>query len=241
MTIGSGIKTIGWGAFSLCPELAEVFCLAETVPSTDVNAFKDSHTEYATLHVPTFSVSAYKTTEPWNNFNKIVAIDGGTSETYKCSLPKISYLNGKLSFSCDTEGVDFISEITDTDIKKNFTKDVDLTVTYFVSVYAAKSGFENSDVATATLCWIDVDPKTEGISNGVANVRAMPVMIQNNSNMLNISGAPEGCLISVYDLSGHMVGSAKAGSEATNISTSLHSGEVGIVMIGDRSVKVIIK
>ena len=241
MTIGSGMKTIRSMAFASCPELSDVYCYAETVPSTSQDTFNDSYAEYATLHVPVSSVSSYKTTEPWKNFNKIVAIDGGTPETSKCSLPKISYHNGRLSFTCDTEGVDFISEITDTDIKKNYKKDVDLTVTYTISVYATKSGFEDSDVATATLCWIDVDPKTEGITNSAATVRALPVLIRSNGNVLSISGAPEGAEISIYNLSGQEVGSARAMSDSTDVFTSLQAGDVGIVKIGSKVVKVAIK
>ena len=37
---------------------------------------------------------------------------------------------------------------------------------------------EDSDVVTATLCWIDSEPKAEGLSNGVANVRANAIMIK---------------------------------------------------------------
>lgn len=239
ITIGSGIKTIDTSAFSSCPDLTDVYCYAENVPSAQSDIFKDSYIEYATLHVPATSLSAYKTTEPWKNFNKIVAIDGDMPDAPKCSTPIITYNNGELAFSCDTEGAEFVYEISDADIKKGYVANVKLDATYHISVYAAKTGYNNSDVATATLCWIDVDPKTEGITNGVANVRAMPVMIQNNGNALKISGVPEGCVINVYDLSGQMVGSAKAASETTDISTSLHSGEIGIVKIGEKTIKVI--
>ena len=241
ITIGSGIKTIDTSAFSSCPDLTDVYCYAENVPNTQSDIFKDSYIEYATLHVPASSVNAYKTIEPWKNFNKIVAIDGDMPEAPKSSTPIISYNNGELAFNCDTEGAEFVYEISDADIKKGYAANVKLDATYHISVYATKIGYDNSDVATATLCWIDANPKTEGISNGVANVRAMPVMIQNNGNALNITGAPEGCVINVYDLSGQMVGSSKAISDTTNISTSLHGGEIGIVKIGDKSVKIMVK
>ena len=134
-----------------------------------------------------------------------------------------------------------MSKITDNDINNYSIQKINLGITYSISVYATKSGYENSDVATATLCWIDVEPKTEGITNSVVDVRAKTVMIQNNGDILIISGAPEGSMISVYDLSGQMVGSAKASSTTTNISTSLCSGEICIVKIGEKSVKVVIR
>ena len=65
--------------------------------------------------------------------------------------------------------------ITDTDIKAGNGNEVQLGVTYTISVYAAKAGYENSETATATLCWIDAAPKTEGITNGIANIPAQAI------------------------------------------------------------------
>lgn len=118
---------------------------------------------------------------------------------------------------------------------------VNLSVTYTVSVYATKAGYENSETAIATLCWIDVDPKTEGIDNGVANVKAMPVLIQGEDGVLHISGTPEGTVISAYDIGGQLVGSTKASSNTPVISTTLPQGSIAIVKIGDKAVKVLMK
>lgn len=100
----------------------------------------------------------------------------------------------------DTEGVTFVTDITDANIKKYYNATISLTATYNISVYATKEGYNNSDVVTATLCWIDVEPKTEGITNNVANVRALPVMIQTNGSTLTVSGADDGTSISVYSM-----------------------------------------
>ena len=116
-----------------------------------------------------------------------------------------------------------------------------LGVTYHISVYATKAGYENSDVATASLCWIDIDPKTEGITNNVTNVRARAILIMSNSSQLTISGADEGTAINVFDISGRLVGIAKASPEVTTINTSLRNGDIGIVKIGEKAIKVIIK
>jgi hypothetical protein len=118
---------------------------------------------------------------------------------------------------------------------------VQLSVTYNISVYASKPGYSNSETATATLCWIDAEPRTEGITDGVASVRANAVLIQSNGGELNIQGAEEGAVIQVYDMAGRSVGSARAAAGTTAISTTLSSGEVGIVKIGDKAVKVVVK
>lgn len=166
---------------------------------------------------------------------------GDTPETKKCAKPTISYNKGELTFDSDTEGVEFVSTITDSDIASYTTSTIKLGVTYNISVYATKSGYENSEIVTATLCWIDVNPKTEGITGITANVRALPVMIQSNGNVLTISGAPEGEEITVYNLSGQKVGSARAMSDSTDVFTSLQTGDVGIVKIGSKAVKIIVK
>ena len=75
VVIGGGVKTIGSGAFANCPELTDVTCYAENVPSTQSNAFEDSYIEHATLHVPTASIDVYKTTVPWSGFGKIYGIN----------------------------------------------------------------------------------------------------------------------------------------------------------------------
>ena len=131
-----------------------MYCLAENVPSTQSNAFEDSYIEYSTLHVPAESISAYKEKEPWKNFKETVTLDGslpGDPETPKCATPTIIFANGELEFSCETEGVEYVSEVTISDAKKNYTNKVSLTGVYKVSVYAMKTGYENSDVATAEI------------------------------------------------------------------------------------------
>ena len=78
VTIGSGTRAILDQAFTRCTELTDVYCYAKSVPITYddnySNAYKDSSIEYATLHVPAASVSAYQATRPWKNFKEIVAV-----------------------------------------------------------------------------------------------------------------------------------------------------------------------
>ena len=243
--IGSGVKEIKEQAFMDCPELSDVYCYADNVPSTKSNAFSGSYIEYLTLHVPKSALEQYKKTAPWSNFGKIVSLEGSTPptpETKKCAKPTINYSDGKLSFNCETKGAEFVTNITDTDINKFYDAEITLSVTYNISVYATRAGYENSDVATATLCWIDATPQTEGIANNVANIQARAVLIQSSNNTFTIEGAEAGTAISVYDTSGKLVGSANANGEgATTINTSLRNGDIGIVKIGDKSVKVAIK
>ena len=74
VTIGSSVKQIYAQAFANCLELTDVYCYAENVPSTNIDAFNGSLIEYATLHVPASALNAYSNTEPWSNFKDKVAI-----------------------------------------------------------------------------------------------------------------------------------------------------------------------
>ena len=148
VTIGSGVKKIYSQAFASCPELADVYCLAESVPTTASDAFQDSYIDYATLHVPAASVEAYRAKEPWKNFGSIVAIDGETPEPRKCATPTISYQDGKLTFECETEGATCHYSITDGNSNVGTGNEVSLSTKYIVTVYATKEGYEDSEVVT---------------------------------------------------------------------------------------------
>ena len=114
-----------------------------------LEAFKNSYPQAMTLHVPVASIETYRSTEPWSQFKAFVALeDGDTPTTQKCATPEISYANGKLDFTCETEGVEFVSEVIVGDAKKYYDASVTLSQTYKVTVYAVKPGYENSDVAT---------------------------------------------------------------------------------------------
>lgn len=66
----------------------------------------------------------------------------------KCATPTISYVNDKLEFTCETEGVEFVSKVTCPDPGEYEGSSVPLTRTYTVTVYAKKEGYEDSDIAT---------------------------------------------------------------------------------------------
>ena len=251
ISIGNGIQTINSKAFANCPKINDVYCYKVRYPTTQSDAFKNSYPDYIALHVPEESVVQYGAVEPWVHFKKVVALsesdynegsEGSDEEgTEKCFKPTISYQNGKLTFNCDTEGAICQYAITDDDIKSGAGNEVQLDVTYRISVYATKSGYKNSETATATLCWIDQQPKTEGITNGIANIPAQAVLIQSNGGVLTIQGLDDGTQISVYSINGTEAGKAISRNGCAMVNTNLQAGSVAIVKIGEKSVKVVVK
>ena len=249
VTLPNSVTSIGDYAFYDC-DLESVVSLIEEPfaingKSSDYKTFSLNTFNNATLYVPAGTIDKYKATEGWQDFLFIEEGDGGgggiTPEEKVCAKPTIHYQNGKLTFKSATEGVEFVSEITDADIKKSYAAEVDLSVTYHITVYATREGYTNSETATATLCWIDVEPQKEGITEGdedaVAEVKAMPVLIQREGNGLMVNGAKAGTAISVYDLSGKLIGNTIAGEGTTMVQTAT-SEKVVVVKVGERSVKV---
>ena len=141
-------------AFAYCKELTDVYCYAETVPSTKSNAFDGSYTEYATLHVPAVFVEWYKAEAPWCNFGTIVPL-------------------------------------TDED--------------------------------------------------AIAEVQAVPVLIQTQGNTITVEGAEAGTEIILYGMNGVQLDSVIATTGIASLSTSRLSGSVAIVKIGNKTVKVLMK
>ncbi|MBQ8656387.1 MAG: hypothetical protein IJ527_04965 [Prevotella sp.] len=242
MTIGNSVTSIGNAAFQNC-NIPTIVSLIENLFPIYTSTFSLNTFKNATLYVPVGAIEKYKTTGGWKEFLFIEEGTGGTTPPtpQKCEKPTISYQNGKLTFSCETDGAVCHSTITNTDIKSYSDDEVELNVTYNISVYATKLGYENSETATATLCWIDVEPKTEGIENGVAQVRANAVMIQVNDGVVSVSGVDDGTNIAVYAVDGRMAGATTSSSNQATVITSLRKGEMAIVKIGDNSVKVIMQ
>ena len=220
--------------------MTDLYCYAESAPSTGSNIFVGANVQYATLHVPAASIGSYKSTAPWSGFGKIVALDD-VPEPSPCATPTIAYNNGKLLFSCETEGAEFVSEITDEDIKKHYDSEVQLGVTYNISVVAMAAGYKNSDAATATLCWIETEPKSEELPDGVTELKAYPVLIQSKDGQITIQGVADKAKVEVYTIGGVEAGNGIATNGTVTINTSMSSGEIAIVKIGEKSVKIVVK
>ena len=88
---GSGVSIIESSVFVNDFDITDIYCLAETVPSTNHEAFFDYLFPRVTLHVPAQSLDEYKTTDPWSNFTNIVALTDEETGISPLRLP----LNGE--------------------------------------------------------------------------------------------------------------------------------------------------
>ena len=233
ITIPSSVNSIGDGAFSWSPSIETVFCYAINIPGIVNNAFEESNVEQATLYVPEESVSGYQHAEVWKSFGQIKGMKAADA-TNTCSIPAISYSNGYISFNCETEGVEFVSEITNDDIKMHYDSEIALGVTYIISVYATKSGYINSETAHATLCWIDADPQQTGTTDNGQQITANPVLVKSVSGSIIVEGASTD-YVEFYNLSGKYLGSDNVVNGRATLNTE---EDFVIVRIGDKSVKI---
>ena len=106
IVLPKNLKYIDYGAFANCSELLDVYCYAEEVPSTEADAFDSSYPKYVTLHVPANALNAYKSTEPWSNFGKIVPLteeEAAISNT-RANRIKVQGHHGTLRITGATEG-----------------------------------------------------------------------------------------------------------------------------------------
>ena len=243
VTIPNSVTSIGSSAFLDCKGLTSVISKMENPCYIGEYCFDQDVFYNTTLYVPKSTIEKYKSTYYWNRFVFIEEGEPGSStlpEEKKCATPSISYANKKLTFSCATEGVEYHYTITDADIKSAVASSIDLSATYEISVYATKSGYTNSDVATATLVWTDAvfTETTPSASSAKAITESIPMLISAQNSTITVRGEQNGLPLTVYTADGKMLGSATMKDGLASIYTNLQRGEIAIVKVGSKSVKI---
>lgn len=234
LVIPNTVTYIGSNAFRYCSSLTSVTSEMEEPCSIDDYCFPKVVFDNASLYVPEGKVGVYNSKNYWNKFAYIEEIN------IKCATPTISFTNNKLKFSCATKSVQYHYTINDADIKSGVASSVTLSATYEISVYATKSGYKASDVATATLVWTNaVLSQTTGITTSAkAFAESIPVLISAQDGNLVVRSEQENQYVAAYSIDGKVLGSAKVNGGQAIIPTNLPKDEIVIVKVGNRSVKV---
>ena len=152
-SFGTQVQTIGKEAFSDCTAVMAISSKAQTPPTCGTQALDDINKWDCVLYVPKVHVADYQAADQWKEFFFIEEGEEGSSTPVdpsdkKCATPTIEYVDGRLTFECETEGVEFVYNIVPQSSLSGKGKDVNLPSEYRVTVYAIKGGYEDSDVAT---------------------------------------------------------------------------------------------
>ena len=143
--LGKSVSSIRSSAFFDCKNLKDVYCLGDYIWGYGINFFDRDNLDNMTLHFPESAPSYAYTSFPWSSFKEAEKMQ--SSEFVKCATPQITYGNGVVSFTCETEGVEFVSHI-DVDEAWFFNSTNDnAPLKFTVSVFAVKKGCLRSDTA----------------------------------------------------------------------------------------------
>lgn len=159
----------------------------------------------------------------------------------KCATPTISYVDGEVVLACETEGVIIKSEITENASEKFEDTRISFIPTYTITAYATKEQYEDSDIATLTLCWVTCSEEHDGEDNGILTISANPVLISTQGGVITVSGLAAGTAVTAYDTAGTQLATATATDGTATLATNLEAGSIAIVKMGDYSIKVAIK
>lgn len=203
--IPKDVTCIGYGAFAGCKNLASIV-IPQSVTSIESNAFgycanlksvtmvsaipisisNDAFyaSTSAVLYVPKGSKEAYASADVWKDFSEIVEYNT------QCATPTITVKDGKLSFACETEGVEYHYSITSVATGLGNNADVLQDMTYTVTVYATKEDHIDSNVATTTVNIPKGDVNADGVVS-IADAVSVVNIILNESAAAPAMEEPE--------------------------------------------------
>ena len=161
-------------------------------------------------------------------------------EVKVCATPTISYNNGELAIECETTDAEFVTEVTSNDFNKFYSDKITFSATYNISVYATAAGYDNSDTVNATLCWIECDCSANDNTTDVINVPAKAVFVTSNNGTININCALEGEVVELYTSDAMYIGSTTIENGSATIESGLSKGDIAIIKIAEKSIKVIL-
>ena len=240
IVLGKKVSQIRAEAFK-SSKLEEFTITGEELPYIYPNVFGSQDLSKATLYVPESKVEYYQTTEPWSNFGKVLTLSGETpAEPKKCATPSISYSDGKLLFSCETEGAKCNYTVNCPDAASGETSTENNSVTlnayYDITCYAKAEGFVNSDVATAKLYWLT---SSGSLETNINTAETRGVMASSANGFVTLSGLNSDEQVSFYTADGRGLGTVKAIDGTAHFAAQ--SGTVVIAKIGKESIKISIK
>ena len=242
LTIGNCVTRICDEVFWNLAQDVNIYLMCTNSPT--ISPKSDAAYVNWNIYVPQGTLDVYQNANVWKEFWNIY--EKGTTEmpnvdikVKECATPVIAYNDNGLDITTETDGAEIHTNITCNDVGSYNGSRIDLSETYSITTYATKSGYQNSETVTATLCWIAVNGDSE--DNSVIEVEAMPVLITCNNGTIIICGGIEGAEVVVYTTSGVAVGNATITNGNATISTGLAKGEIAVVNIAGKGIKIVMQ
>ncbi|MBR1687546.1 MAG: leucine-rich repeat domain-containing protein [Prevotella sp.] len=259
VTIGSSVTSIGWAAFYECYSLTSVnisdiaaWCSIDfddyANPLHYAHHLYVNNVEIKDLVIPnsvtSIGESAFSGCSRLTSVtipNSVTSI--GRDAFSQCSsLTSVTIPNsvtsiGESAFSdCDIPIVISLIEnpfdISSSVFTLNTFKNATLYVpTGTIEKYKATGGWKE---------FLFIEEGTGG-TPATMQVPSNAVMIQGCNGVVTVSGVSSGTNIAVYAVDGHLEGSGKARDGQASLVTNLRKGEVAIIKIGEKSVKVVMQ
>ena len=155
-----------------------------------------------------------------------------------CATPSVFYGAGKLKFSCETAGAKYHYTISDKDMATDALSEdgnVSLSAAYDISVYATADGYSSSEMAKATLYWVNAN--LENATN-INQARTRGVVASAHDGIVSISGLDNGEVVKFYAADGKLIGSSSAVDGTASCAVSEN---MVIAKFGDNAIKVAVK
>ena len=160
ITLPKSLRFINQNAFGKCTNLGDIYCKAEKVARNRGDegvyahsfAFLDVSADEVSgsfVYVPAESVEAFSDVEPWKSVGIKSLTEANIPTIPKCAKPEIINVNGKIDFTCETDGAEFVSNIIVNDAVESYNRNITSPKSFKVTVYAVKTGYEDSDITTA--------------------------------------------------------------------------------------------
>jgi len=75
----------------------------------------------------------------------------------------------------------------------------------------------------------------------MAQIAAHPVLVKADNGFITVEGVDDKTNVSIYSTDGKQLGSAISKNNVATIATSIQSGSIAIVKVGEKAIKVIMK
>lgn len=253
ISIPDGVTEIGGSAFGNCTGLTSV-TLPKSLTTISYYAFSGC-TNLTSIEIPnrveTIYSGAFRDCSSLTSFiipNSVTAFGEAvlsgcsslTSLTIGSNVTSIKDLWGIPAFDGCNKILTVKSYILEpfSFDKMNFPEEVYRNATLYIPKGTEKL-YSRFDGWREFLKIVEMDE--DDVPDNIADTRKDAIFVQCFDGTISIKGIKEGIEISVYSISGLMIGSAKAQGDCISITTNLKSGDVAIVRIGKTFIKVVMQ